>query len=69
MDWATLHERTFGNDVFRCPRGGTHNVNAIHTTQKAATNRLAELAIQVPSRVMPDETGPAIGVAGNLMDS
>ncbi len=41
LDWATLHRRTFGTDVLRCPCGGRRRVHAVHTTPNAAEERLA----------------------------
>ena len=29
LDWATLHQHTFGNDVLRCPCGGRRTIKAL----------------------------------------
>jgi hypothetical protein len=31
LDWATLHQRTFGTDVLRCPCGGRRTIRALHS--------------------------------------
>jgi hypothetical protein len=33
LDWAALHQHTFGVDVLRCPCGGRRRVHAIHSTR------------------------------------
>ncbi len=33
LDWATLHQRTFGTDVLRCPCGGRRTIRAMHSTR------------------------------------
>jgi hypothetical protein len=58
LDWATLHQRTFGTDVLRCPCGGRRTLRALHSTRKAAELRLAALGIPLPSRVLPPATAP-----------
>jgi hypothetical protein len=35
LDWATLHQLTFGTDVLRCPCGGRRTIRALHSTRKA----------------------------------
>ena len=65
IDWATLHRRSFGTEVLRCPCGGTRTVNALHATRKAAEERLAQLGIRPPSLLLPPPTAPpqlALGV-------
>lgn len=65
IDWATLHRRTFGAEVLRCPCGGTRTVNALHATRKAAEERLSQLGLRPPSLVLPPPTAPpqlALGV-------
>ena len=53
LDWATLHARTWGTDVLRCPCGGRLTIRALHPTRKAAEERLASLGIRLPSRLLP----------------
>jgi ribosomal protein S27E len=58
LDWATLHQRTFGTDVLRCPCGGRRTIRALHSTPKAAEERLPALGITLPSRALPLATAP-----------
>ena len=58
LDWAQLHQRTFGTDVLRCPCGGRRSIRAVHSTRKQAEARLAELGVALPSRVLPPATAP-----------
>ena len=58
VDWARLHQHTFGNDVLRCPCGGTRSIRALFSTRAAAEERLEALGIHVASRVLPQLTGP-----------
>lgn len=58
LDWAALHQRTFGNDVLQCPCGGRRTVRRVHLTRKAAEARLAELGVALPSRLLPPPTAP-----------
>ena len=58
LDWAQLHQRTFGTDVLRCPCGGRRSIRALHSTRKQAEARLAELGHPLPSRVLPPATAP-----------
>ena len=58
LDWATLHRRTFGTDVLRCPCGGRRTVRRLHLGRKQAEARLAELGHPLPSRRLPPETAP-----------
>lgn len=58
LDWAQLHQRTFGTDVLRCPCGGRRSIRAVHSTRKQAEARLTELGIALPSRVLPPATAP-----------
>lgn len=53
LDWATLHQRTFGTDVLRCPCGGRRSIRALHPTRRAAEERLAVLGIHLPPRRPP----------------
>ena len=55
---ATLHQRTFGTDVLRCPCGGRRTIRALHSTRSAAEERLTSLGIPVPSRILPKATAP-----------
>lgn len=58
LDWAALHQHTFGNDVLRCPCGGRRTIRALFSTHKAAEERLAELGLRVTSRLLPKATAP-----------
>lgn len=59
IDWATLHQRTFGNDVLTCPHcGGSRKVHALHSTRKAAEARLTELGFSFLSLLLPPQTAP-----------
>ena len=58
LDWASLHQRTFGNDVLQCPCGGRRTVRRVHLTRKDAEARLAELGVALPSRLLPPNTAP-----------
>ena len=58
LDWAQLHQRTFGTDVLRCPCGGRRTIRSLHSTRKQAEARLAELGVALPSRILPPATAP-----------
>jgi len=58
LDWAALHQRTFGNDVLQCPCGGRRTVRRVHLTRKQAEARLVELGVALPSRLLPPPTAP-----------
>lgn len=58
LDWAQLHQRTFGTDVLRCPCGGRRTIRRLHSTRKQAEARLTELGVALPSRVLPPATAP-----------
>jgi len=58
LDWATLHQHTFGNDVLRCPCGGRRTIKALFSTHKAAEERLTALGHRPPSRLLPSATAP-----------
>jgi len=53
LDWATLHQRTFGTDVLRCPCGGRRTVRALHPTPKAAEERLLAMGLLLTPRRPP----------------
>ena len=36
LDWAQLHQRTFGTDVLQCPCGGRRTIRSLHSTRKQA---------------------------------
>jgi hypothetical protein len=64
LDWATLHARTFGTDVLRCPCGGRRTVRALYLTASQAELRLREVGWALPSRLLPDTTaGPQLTLA------
>jgi hypothetical protein len=58
IDWASLHQHTFGNDVLRCPCGARRTIRALHSTHQAAEERLAALGRQLPTRLLPNATAP-----------
>lgn len=58
LDWASLHQRTFGTDVLQCPCGGRRTVRRVHLTRTAAEARLVELGVALPSRLLPKPTAP-----------
>ncbi len=58
LDWAQLHQRTFGTDVLRCPCGGRRTIRRLHSTRKQAEVRLTELRVCLPSRLLPPATAP-----------
>lgn len=58
LDWAQLHQRTFGSDVLQCPCGGRRTIRSLHSTRKQAEARLAELGVALPPRVLPPATAP-----------
>lgn len=58
LDWATLHQRTFGTDVLVCPCGGRRTIRALHSTRKQAEERLADLGFTVPPWRLPPATAP-----------
>jgi len=35
LDWATLHQRTWGTDVLRCPCGGRRSIRSLHASRGA----------------------------------
>jgi hypothetical protein len=58
LDWATLHQRTWGTDVLRCPCGGRRSLRSLHSTRAQAEARLLELGTALPSRLLPPATAP-----------
>jgi hypothetical protein len=58
LDWAQLHQRTFGTDVLQCPCGGRRTIRSLHSTRKQAEARLAALGVALPSRLLPPATAP-----------
>jgi hypothetical protein len=45
LDWAALHARTWGVDVWLCPCGGTRKVTAIVTSRRVAEEILRNLGL------------------------
>ncbi|MDP3238070.1 MAG: transposase [Myxococcales bacterium] len=66
LDWASLHQHTFGVDVLRCPCGGRRRIIAIHSTRQAAEERLTQLGHRLPPRrLLPPATAqPTLPLAG-----
>jgi Putative transposase len=63
LDWAALHQHTFGVDVLRCPCGGRRRIHAIHSTRQAAEERLGHRL--APAVVLPPATAqPVLPLAG-----
>ena len=58
LDWASLHQHTFGTDVLLCPCGGRRSIRSLHSTRKQAEARLCELGVTLPSRMLPPATAP-----------
>ena len=59
LDWATLHQHTFGTDVLRCPScGGRRRIRALFATWAKAEARLATLGVTLPPRLLPEATAP-----------
>ena len=66
LDWATLHQRTFGTDVLKCPCGGRRRIHTVHATRAAAEARLAELGVPLPParrRLPPATAQPGLPFA------
>jgi hypothetical protein len=65
LDWATLQQRTFGDDVFRCPCGGRRKVVAIVTHPRTAEDVLANLGLLLPRRppLPPAQAPPQLSLA------
>ena len=53
LDWATLHARTWGVDVWLCPCGGKRKVTAIVTSRRVAEEILRNLGLLPPSSARP----------------
>src|SRR5262245_36733511 len=64
LDWASLHKRTFGIDVLRCPCCGRRTVHAVHLTQRAAEERQAALGLAPPPRPGLHGAGDRAAAAG-----
>jgi hypothetical protein len=63
LDWASLHQHTFGNDVLKCPCGGRRTIRALFSTHQAAEERLAALGRPLASRLLPRTTaGPQLNL-------
>jgi hypothetical protein len=63
LDWATLHQRTFGTDVLKCACGGRRRIHAVHATRAAAEARLVELGVSLPParrRLKPATAQPSL---------
>ena len=58
LDWASLHQHTFGTGVLLCPCGGRRTIKALFSTHKAAEERLVALGLRPPSRLLPSATAP-----------
>jgi len=58
IDWATLHARTFGVDVKRCPCGGRLKVHSVVSTARTAEEVLKNLGLWQPRVLLPPPRGP-----------
>jgi hypothetical protein len=59
LDWATLQAKTFGTDVWKCPRcGGRRRVVGLVTSRQTAEELLMKLGLLTPRRLLPPERGP-----------
>ena len=59
LDWATLQAKTFGTDVWKCPRcGGRRRVVGLVTSRQTAEELLEKLGLLTPRRLLPPERGP-----------
>jgi len=59
LDWATLQAKTFGTDVWKCPRcGGRRRVVGLVTSRQTAQELLMKLGLLTPRRLLPPERGP-----------
>src|SRR5262249_58790545 len=55
LDWATLQKRTFDEDVWVCPCGGTREVLAVVTTRASAEQLLRNLGLVPLQRAPPSQ--------------
>ncbi len=56
LDWATLQAKTFGTDVWKCPRcGGHRRVVGLVTSRQTAEDLLAKLGLLTPRRLLPPD--------------
>lgn len=59
LDWATLHQHTFGTDVLLCPKCGCRRrIRALFSTWATAEARLAKLGLTLSPRLLPNATAP-----------
>lgn len=58
LDWATLHARTWGVDVWRCPCGGTRTVTALVTSRRTAEEILRNLGLLPAPLPLPPAQAP-----------
>lgn len=53
LDWAALHAKTWGVDVWACPCGGKRKVTALVTSRRVAAEILRNLGLLPPSSPRP----------------
>lgn len=53
LDWATLHARTWGVDVWLCPCGGKRKVTALVTSRRTAEEILRNLGLLSAAPLRP----------------
>ena len=58
LDWATLHARTWGIDVWKCRCGGKRKVLAVVTSRRTAEEMLRNLALLQPRPPLPAAQSP-----------
>jgi hypothetical protein len=64
IDWATLHARTWGVDVWRCPCGGRRKVLAVVTDRRTAEQMLRNLGRwQLPPPMPAAHSPPQLALA------
>ena len=56
LDWASLHAKTWGVDVWLCPCGGKRKVIAIVTSRRAAEDILRNMGLLPPSPPLASTT-------------
>ncbi len=58
LDWATLHARTWGIDVWKCRCGGKRKVWAVVTSRRTAEEMLRNLGLLQPRPPLPAAQSP-----------
>jgi hypothetical protein len=58
LNWAAIQQRTFGDDVYRCPCGGRRAVLAVVTNPRTAEEVLRNLGLLAPRAPLPPSQAP-----------